>query len=609
MRFMPAIGSILKSIRNFNQIHIEQWEVVEAQRTKYGEDFIQCSIEIAVRPIKREQCKCPKCIAEKGTSKKCPGYDYKRETPSRWRTVDCFGLPTFFVYRPQRITCSEHGVVTEYIPWADGTSRFTSEFNDLVTFLSCRASMSTIAELYDISWETVGECAKHTLARLEPDRSVRLEGVTHICVDETSIRKGHTYITVVFDMNKCRVIWIGDGAGDETYSKFINAMTEEQRSKIELIAGDGARWIDRGMVHFPNAKRAVDPFHVIGWVQESLDTVRKMVAAKASAELYRYQKQCMKEAQEAREAALKLELEIERTQAELCKMPKRGRESNRKKELKAYLAELLAAQQAQNGTSADTASEEETAEPAPVLTEEERAKYQSEYDAMPKRGKKSARKKELERLLGIKQKPAKASGNASKLTPEQEETINTLKKKAADIKGARFALFHNPENKTANLDAIVAAGWSNSATGVYTKELTGASGSIAAQAFTYTPQSGTYQGITVSKNSAAKSILAKYPAYYGFSATEINPANYNGELTRITAKLTQTADLNNTTGSAAHLYILTHSTATATQSGNNILNAPESVTLNGMSGYKMYVSTNSAAANGKFGDVALTINV
>ena len=324
---MPAIGSILKSIRNFNQIHIEQWEVVEVQRTKYGEDFIQCSIEIAVRPIKREQCKCPKCIAEKGTSKKCPGYDYKRETPSWWRTVDCFGLPTFFVYRPQRITCSEHGVVTEYIPWADGTSRFTSEFNDLVTFLSCRASMSTIAELYDISWETVGECAKHTLARLEPDRSVRLEGVTHICVDETSIRKGHTYITVVFDMNKCRVIWIGDGAGDETYSKFINAMTEEQRSKIELIAGDGARWIDRGMVHFPNAKRAVDPFHVIGWVQESLDTVRKMVAAKASAELYRYQKQCMKEAQEAREAALKLELEIERTQAELCKMPKRGRES------------------------------------------------------------------------------------------------------------------------------------------------------------------------------------------------------------------------------------------------------------------------------------------
>ena len=160
-----------------------------------------------------------------------------------------------------------------------------------------------------------------------------------------------------------------------------------------------------------------------------------------------------------------------------------------------------------------------------------------------------------------------------------------------------------------NHDAIVAAGWSNSATGVYTKELTGASGSIAAQAFTYTPQSGTYQGITVSKSSAAKSILAKYPAYYGFSATEITPANYNGELTRITAKLTQTADLNNTTGSAAHLYILTHSTATATQSGNNILNAPESVTLNGMSGYKMYVSTNSAAANGKFGDVALTINV
>ena len=30
----------------------------------------------------------------------------------------------------QRIECPEHGVLTEYIPWADGTSRFTPEFNN-----------------------------------------------------------------------------------------------------------------------------------------------------------------------------------------------------------------------------------------------------------------------------------------------------------------------------------------------------------------------------------------------------------------------------------------------------------------------------------------------
>ena len=160
-----------------------------------------------------------------------------------------------------------------------------------------------------------------------------------------------------------------------------------------------------------------------------------------------------------------------------------------------------------------------------------------------------------------------------------------------------------------NHNAIIAAGWASSATGVYTKSVTGASGSVAAQAFNYTPQSGTYQGVAVTKNSTAKSITVKYPAYYGFSDSEIDVAgSFENPLTRITAKLTQTADLNNGTGSAAHLYILTHSTATATQSGNNILQTPQNVTLHGTT-YKLYKSTNSAAAGGKFGDVALTINI
>ncbi len=72
---------------------------------------------------------------------------------------------------------------------------------------------------------------------------------------------------------------------------------------------------------------------------------------------------------------------------------------------------------------------------------------------MPRRGKKSARKKELERLLGIPQKSTTAKKHAttsSDLTPEQKEMIKQLKEKVDAIKGARFALYHNPENRTDN---------------------------------------------------------------------------------------------------------------------------------------------------------------
>jgi len=448
---MSMFASILKHMRNFNEVHFEGHEIVEVQRTKYGNTFVQTNLEIKVRPIKRMQRKCPHCLKE-GINKQYPGYDYKRAEPSKWRTLDCFGVPTYLVYRPERISCPVHGIVTEYIPWADGTSRFTSEFTDTVTFMTCRASMSFISEWFDISWETAAQCVNRTLARMEPDRRVRLEGLTIFCVDETSYKRGYKYITVVFDMERCRVVWIHVGNGLEVYQDFVlNYLTEEQRSNIQLVAGDGARWIDDCMNYFPNAKRVVDPFHVVSWVQDALDAVRKIVSDKAQHDLRVYQEQCVKAAKEAREAELRIMLEIEHTQAELARLPHRGRDGKRKKELKAYLAELLTQKAAMETPASE--NDQTASEPVPVLTEEERAKLQREYDSMPRKGKKSARKKELERLLGITSKSTASKKHAaagSDLTPEQEAEIAQLKEKVAAIKGARFALYHNPENRTDN---------------------------------------------------------------------------------------------------------------------------------------------------------------
>lgn len=166
-----------------------------------------------------------------------------------------------------------------------------------------------------------------------------------------------------------------------------------------------------------------------------------------------------------------------------------------------------------------------------------------------------------------------------------------------------------------NHDAIIAAGWTNSAIGVYTKSLTAANGTIATQAFNYTPQDGIYQGIAVTKSSATKSINVVYPAWHGFVDTN-NISNANTQITnlaRIVAKLTQTTDLNNQLSDSGYYWILTHNSATATQLGSNILDAPQNLTIsiNGftLNGYKLYVSTKSAAAGGKFGNVALTINI
>ena len=53
-------------------------------------------------------------------------------------------MPVYICYQPHRILCPEHGVLNEYIPWADGKSRFTPEFNDEIACMTHRMPKTDI---------------------------------------------------------------------------------------------------------------------------------------------------------------------------------------------------------------------------------------------------------------------------------------------------------------------------------------------------------------------------------------------------------------------------------------------------------------------------------
>lgn len=77
--------------------------------------------------------------------------------------------------------------------------------------------------------------------------------------DETSYRKGHTYLTVVVDHERHRVIWAYDGYGKDVFDLFFRQLTDEQKKSIRVVTGDGACWIDSCVAeHCPNAQRVLD---------------------------------------------------------------------------------------------------------------------------------------------------------------------------------------------------------------------------------------------------------------------------------------------------------------------------------------------------------------
>ena len=391
---MASPLTILKSVLNINHncLHITNCEEKVVTVHRFGETFKQNRIHVHARPFKRVQSLCPIC------RKKCPGYDTKYATESSWRAPNLNGVPVYICYQPKRIRCPEHGVLTEYIPWQDGNSRFTDDFNNEIAWMVCRMSRTAVSLFEDIDWRTVGNCIKAAHARIEPDVKARMHGLRRICVDETSYRKGFSYITVVYDMDRNRVVWIHEGNGLEIFRLFCEELSQEEREKIEIVAGDGAKWIDTCVkTYFPNATRCIDFFHVAEWANEKLDKVRTATASKASAEYERQKKEYQKAEAEAALAAKEAEKQRKAAEEELKAMPKRGRPSHRKLELLAFLADL-----------------QETIQPE-----------------QSKSGKRGRPRKE-------------------QLTPEHQGILDRLADKVKSIKGAKHALGHNPENCSEN---------------------------------------------------------------------------------------------------------------------------------------------------------------
>ena len=140
-----------------------------------------------------------------------------------------------------------------------------------------------------IDWETVGRCVHRTLNDIEPNRERRLDGLVRIGIDETSYKKGHKYITVIVNHDTNTVVWASQGHGKSVLEVFYRQLSEEQLASIEVVTGDGAKWITECVNEFtPDCERCVDPFHVVEWAMDALDEVRREAWKDARDKLKRF---------------------------------------------------------------------------------------------------------------------------------------------------------------------------------------------------------------------------------------------------------------------------------------------------------------------------------
>lgn len=222
-------------------------------------------VVVEVRPRQRKP-RCGVC------GRPAPGYD---TSPGRlWRHL-ALGQTVFWLqYAPRRVSCREHGVRVERVPWAAHDSSFTRPFEELVAWQAQRLDKSSICRLLGINWRTVGTIIERIVEeRLSPNR---LEGLQVIGVDELGWRAGHKYVSLVVDHLRSRVVWVGEGKSEETLNAFFDELGEERTKELthatmDLSAAFGKAVSERA----PHVRKVFDRFHVQKLANEALDTVRR----------------------------------------------------------------------------------------------------------------------------------------------------------------------------------------------------------------------------------------------------------------------------------------------------------------------------------------------
>lgn len=192
-----------------------------------------------------------------------------------WRHVPMWGIPVTLRYAPARIRCPHcDAIVVEAIPWSQGKCRLSQGLIWLVSAWCKWLPWDRVAKLFGIHWNTVATAVRQAVSYGLAHRD--LGDVLYIGIDELSRRKGHVYVTNVYDLKNKRLIWSGEGRSTETLDEFFREHGEALKGRIQGVCCDMWQpYIDRIKEHFPEATLVFDRFHVVQNLLKAVDQVRR----------------------------------------------------------------------------------------------------------------------------------------------------------------------------------------------------------------------------------------------------------------------------------------------------------------------------------------------
>jgi transposase len=216
-----------------------------------------------------------------------PGYD--RLPERRYQFVPLWALAVFLVYAPRRVACPRCGVKVERVPWAEGKNRLTTTYQWFLASWSKLLPWQQVADVFQSSWQSVYRSVAMAVAWGLTHRN--LDGIEAIGVDEVQWRKGHRYLTLVYqiDGNCRRLLHIAPERTVRSLLSFFRMLGKVRSGQLRFVCSD--MWQPYLKVIAKKASAAVhvlDRFHIMAKMNKAIDEVRAAEAKRLKRDGYEH---------------------------------------------------------------------------------------------------------------------------------------------------------------------------------------------------------------------------------------------------------------------------------------------------------------------------------
>jgi transposase len=194
-----------------------------------------------------------------------------------WRHLDFFQFEAWLHADVPRVACAGCGKTRQVgVPWAREGSGFTALFEALALALCRDLPVKQAAALLRCADKPLWRRIEHYVeqARARDDMST----VQIVGIDDTSLRRGQHYITVVHDLDAKRLLFASPGRDHPTVLDFAADLKAHggDPAHVRHVCQDMSAAYAKGVgLALPNALISYDRFHVVAMANEAMDAVRQ----------------------------------------------------------------------------------------------------------------------------------------------------------------------------------------------------------------------------------------------------------------------------------------------------------------------------------------------